>query len=283
MEDLNVPRMLRCDLHTHTTFCDGMHSPEEMVLSAIERGMDVIGFSGHSYVPWQRSCMSREGSVQYCRELQRLRDLYGEKILILTGLEADLHGIRTDDVFDYVIGSVHDVLLDGEPCPIDSSEAVLTEVVRTHCRGDFYRLIREYYRAVATVVDVTKCDIIGHFDVISKFNDGGKLFDENDPRYLKPAVEALDVLLEKNIRFELNTGAMARGYRKYPYPAPLLLRRIAEKGGQIVLGSDAHCKEHLLHAFPVALQLAKHCGVGSVQVITRQGWKSCTIDGRMRS
>ena len=35
------------DFHTHTTFCDGKNTPEEMVLAAIEKGMPRIGFSGH--------------------------------------------------------------------------------------------------------------------------------------------------------------------------------------------------------------------------------------------
>ena len=32
--------MIKCDLHTHTVFCDGKNTPEEMVLSAIEKGLD---------------------------------------------------------------------------------------------------------------------------------------------------------------------------------------------------------------------------------------------------
>ena len=34
--------------HTHTTFCDGKSTPEEIVLEAIRLGMDTIGFSGHA-------------------------------------------------------------------------------------------------------------------------------------------------------------------------------------------------------------------------------------------
>lgn len=282
MGEAKSTRACRCDLHTHTTFCDGAHSPEEMVLAAMEQGMDTIGFSAHSPAPNQRFCMSPEAVAPYCREIQRLRDLYGDRILILTGLELDLYGTKPAESFDYLIGSVHQILLDGEFCAVDASEERLSDAVRNHCRGDIYRLIREYYRAVATVADETKCDIIGHFDVVSKFNEGGKLFDETDPRYLKPAVEALDALLEKDVLIELNTGAMSRGYRRSPYPAPLLLRRIAEKGGRIVLGSDAHRKEHLMYAFPNALHVARHCGLHSVRVMTRTGWIDCPMEAMMR-
>lgn len=41
---------MRQNLHTHTTFCDGTNTAEEMIQAARELGMDSLGFSGHS--PW---------------------------------------------------------------------------------------------------------------------------------------------------------------------------------------------------------------------------------------
>ena len=37
------------NLHTHSTFCDGVNTPEEIVKSAVERGFSSVGFSGHGY------------------------------------------------------------------------------------------------------------------------------------------------------------------------------------------------------------------------------------------
>lgn len=39
------------NLHTHSTFCDGKDTPEEMVLTVMEKGFSSVGFSGHAYVP----------------------------------------------------------------------------------------------------------------------------------------------------------------------------------------------------------------------------------------
>ena len=51
---------IKANLHTHTTWCDGKNTAEEMVRSAIESGFDVLGFSGHSYTSFDESyCMSR--------------------------------------------------------------------------------------------------------------------------------------------------------------------------------------------------------------------------------
>ena len=38
---------LRANYHTHTTFCDGSDSAEDVVLAAIDKGFSHLGFSGH--------------------------------------------------------------------------------------------------------------------------------------------------------------------------------------------------------------------------------------------
>ena len=52
--------MKKINLHSHTTYCDGNNTAEEMVLAAIQSGFDVFGFSGHSYLDFDDSwCMSK--------------------------------------------------------------------------------------------------------------------------------------------------------------------------------------------------------------------------------
>ena len=70
---------------------------------------------------------------------------------------------------------------------------------------------------------------------------------------------------------------MARGYRTTPYPAPIFLRRIAEKRGNVVLSSDAHNKNYLTYGFDKALQILKASGIGSVLTMTKDGWKNIAI------
>ena len=38
---------LKANYHTHTLFCDGTASPEDMVKQALRLGFDHLGFSGH--------------------------------------------------------------------------------------------------------------------------------------------------------------------------------------------------------------------------------------------
>ena len=269
---------IRSNLHTHTSFSDGKNTPEEIVKAAIAYGMEAIGFSEHSYTPIDTSyCMSIDGTAQYRAEIERLKAVHKDQIRILCGLELDRFGSAPDVVYDYLIGSVHYVPLGGEYCVVDLGADALMDAVNRHCDGDIYRFVSAYYETVAEVADVTGCDIIGHFDLITKYNEGGRLFDESNPRYLRAATDALDVLLKKDVIFEVNTGAIARGYRKTPYPSPALLRYIAQKGGQITLNADAHRKEHLMYAFEDALHLVRAAGFGSILAMSKSGWISRKI------
>ena len=40
--------------------------------------------------------------------------------------------------------------------------------------------------------------------------------------------------------FEVNTGAISRGYRTSPYPRPDIIKRIADSGKKLVITSDSH-------------------------------------------
>lgn len=275
---MDYTSLIKSNLHTHTTFCDGAHTPEENVIAALEAGMDCIGFSEHSYNGNDAVFgMKKENVALYRQEIERLKEAYRDRIRILCGIEQDLCGGIPSERYDYVIGSVHYLLLDGEYCDVDHSAERLWSYIQRHCGGDVFRFTKAYYRSVAKLVEGTQCDIIGHFDLVSKFNEGGRFFNESDPRYLHSAFEALDALLEKDVIFEINTGAISRGYRRTPYPAPAFLRRIAEKRGNIVINSDSHNRANLMYAFPMAVQIAKAAGFGSVLSMTKDGWKPISI------
>jgi histidinol-phosphatase (PHP family) len=109
-------------------------------------------------------------------------------------------------------------------------------------------MCEHYYALVAQLADM-KPDIVGHIDLITKFNEREPLFDWNHPRYLAAAFGAIDALIPTGAIFEINTGAMSRGWRSAPYPAPSLLDHIKQKGGRVLLTGDAHTSDTLCHAF----------------------------------
>lgn len=112
--------------------------------------------------------------------------------------------------------------------------------------SDTDALFEAYFATVGALYEKTRCDIVAHFDLITKFNEDGKLFDTSHPRYQAAVHAALDRLCETPARFEINTGAMSRGYRTAPYPEADIIAEIQRKGQQFVFSSDCHARENLL-------------------------------------
>ena len=90
------------DLHTHTTYCDGKNSPEEMVLSAIEKGLDRIGICTHGYTDFDESyCIPHEEYGKFQDEINALKEKYADKIDVLCGVEQDVFSNTETEGFDY--------------------------------------------------------------------------------------------------------------------------------------------------------------------------------------
>ena len=138
----------------------------------------------------------------------------------------------------------------------DTAERLLQGVDSLY-GGDIYSFCEDYYRLVAEISGRTRCQIIGHFDLVSKFNENGTLFDENHPRYQRAALNALNALLSQGALLEINTGAMSRGYRTTPYPAPFILREMGRQNARAIITTDAHSADTLLYGADAAAELAK--------------------------
>ncbi len=266
------------DFHVHTSFCDGKCTPEELVREALEKGLQRLGFSGHSFTPFDPGyCMSEEGAEAYRAEIGRLKEIYGDRIRLYCGVEQDLDSELPRKPYDYMIGSVHYLRQGDAYLPVDLSAERILQDTRQYFGGDVYRYVREYYRRVAEVVRRTGCGIVGHFDLVEKFNENGALFDNSDPRCRLPMLEALDAVLETDAVIEINTGAMARGLRRCPYPSAFLLRRIAEKRGRVMMNSDCHRPNGLAYAFEEATQLAVSCGIGAFTAVCDGGFETISL------
>lgn len=246
--------------HTHTRYCDGKNTPEEMIQAAIRSGFVSLGFSIHGWTPYELVPVTLEKEEAYRAELRALREKYAGQIEILIGIECDALYERDFSGYEYRIDSTHWFVQAGEYCCVDHSEARTREMIQTLFGGDPYAYCRAYYRQAAAACARSSAAFIGHIDLVSKFNEGGRFFDETDPRYLRCAFEALDCALERGLPLEMNTGAIARGYRSAPYPAAPLLRRIRERGGEILINSDAHAADKLTCGFDLCLNLARASG-----------------------
>ena len=244
------------NLHTHTCSCDGKDRPEVLVQKALALGFTRLGFSGHEYAPYDIDCcMSPEGTKQYREEILSLKEKYRGRIEILLGIERDFFCEPDDFPYDFVIGSVHYVLKDGEYICVDDTVERAQKGVDEHFGGSWRNLVEAYFETVAKVPEKLRCDIVGHFDLVTKFNQKYALFDEDSSWYREAALSALQQAALSRPVFEINTGAMARGYRSVPYPAPFLIEELERMDIPMILSSDCHDAAFLDFGFQSFLNL----------------------------
>ena len=114
---------------------------------------------------------------------------------------------------------------------------------------------------------------IGHFDVINKFS----LMPEDSDAFRNIAEEALREIVKVCPYFELNTGGIARGWRKTPYPNGHLLSLLCELGGEVLINSDSHHPDNLDFFFPESVQMLKTLGYDHVSLLGEGGFYKVSI------
>lgn len=246
------------NFHTHTVFCDGNNTPEEVVLSAIEKGLSAIGFSGHGYIDFDLTyCMKDCGG--YKAEINRLKEKYKKDIEIYLGIEEDVVYPSNRTEFDYIIGSSHYFHINDSYYPIDSDYEGFQKCLEAF-DYDIIRLSEEYYKTFCDYINSRKPDIIGHFDLITKFDEMDSPLLLNNSEYNKIAERYITEAAKSGCIFEVNTGAISRGYRTSVYPNENLLYTLKKLGARLILSSDSHDKSTLDFGFEEAKKQLKDIG-----------------------
>ena len=277
------------NLHAHTRYDDGRDTPRAMVKAALAAGLSAIGISLHSPLPFENGWAARMEHVGAFRsEMRALREEYAGRIDVYTGIEWDIlsglellsgegplptakhargsdetHAPQTPD-WDYVIGSVHFLAVNNARCCVDKSAQTTREWLRDVFNGDADEAARRYFAQVGTLAYAEKVDIVGHFDLLTKFDEQERLFDANRLAYRTAARSAMERLCAAGKIFEINTGAISRGYRTTPYPSRDLLCELARMGGRVTVSADAHRAQDIAFGLEDAAALAKACGFGEL-------------------
>lgn len=232
------------NFHTHTTFCDGKNTPEEMVEAAIGKGFASLGFTAHSDM--------LVDFAAYRAEIARLAEKYKSRLRILCGLELELaKPIPSTSAFgfDYFIGSHHFITApDGAFFAIDNSPEELSEGIRAHFGGSAPAFVKAYYAALRATLKLD-FKIIGHPDLLRKFNAKTPYFDESADWYLEELEKTAEAIAASGKLVEVNTGAISRGWLDDAYPSLAFRRLLRERGVRFILSSDAHAAEALDCAF----------------------------------
>ena len=283
----------KCNFHTHTVFCDGKSTAEEMVLAAIEKGFTALGFSGHSIYPSTRESswhMPQDKMPEYIKTIRELKEKYSGQIKIYTGFEADYFApkgfegepplcIPSKKVYekfnpDFLVGSVHYLSNPSGFFTVDNvTEKVKNNLLKYYSLPagenpcipgglpvDGKKAVRDYFEAERQMLKSGDFEIWGHPDLIRKRNRDLKFFKENEDWYIKELQETAKVASKTGCIAEINSGAIARGAMDDFYPSRVFLDILYSYKIPICVNSDAHETQFLDCAFDRAYIQAKKTG-----------------------
>ncbi|MBI9060171.1 MAG: histidinol-phosphatase HisJ [Labilibaculum sp.] len=271
--------------HMHSHYCDGEGELEAYVIRAIEKGMLAIGFSSHAPIPcgmfWH---MKKELLCEYIKEMSFLKNKYHDDIKIYSGLEVDyIPNVIGPSHFrdlnlDIIIGSVHyaGMFENGENCIIEYTEEKFVEGLELIFNNNIIELVRTYYDNIISMVNNDPPDLIGHFDIIKKFNYGNKFFNEKDRWYQNIVAEVIKVIAKKKCVVEINTRGYYKGITEDFYPSRWILEKCLEYNIPITISSDAHQVQEIDSGFEAAASLLIEIGYKHVYIFIEGKW--CKAD-----
>ena len=250
---------MKTNYHMHTTWCDGRNTPEEMVQAALARGFDEIGFSSHARLPdVVEGNLTPDSAVAYAAEIRALAVQYADRIRIRLGVEADyIPGDTAPEKAryahlapDYLIGSIHWVVApDGGHVPVDYEPELLADGLRDHFAGDVQAYLRAYFAQTRDMVAKYDFDVVGHPDLVRKFNVKHPYFDETADGYRGELEATADAIAASGKIVEVNTGAISRGWLTDAYPSDAFRDLLRARGVKFILSSDAHFTDGIDCAF----------------------------------
>lgn len=262
------------NLHTHTNMCDGKNSPEEMTEAAIRQGFDSLGFSGHCPTVYNTS-WEMHALPEYTKKITALKEKYAGEIEIFLGTELDYYAAPEvfDVKYDYTLGSVHMLPKNGILVDFDHSAEKTKKHIEEDFGGDSIEYARAYYALAADLPNKMSYDIVGHFDLITKFSEKHPdLINLDSKKYRDAALESLHAVRERREFFEVNTGAISRGHRTTPYPAPFILDEMKRLDCKLVLTSDCHDMNALTCCFADAKEYIKSHGFDTLYYLGKNGF-----------
>jgi len=274
--------MIRQNLHTHSVWDDGANTLEEMAQAAISAGLTSLGFSVHTPMPYEDGwgwTISPERLPAYISEVRRLKTEYNGRISIYCGAEWEILSQGSLEEFEYVIGSIHHISCNGIDYSVDGAASATKYCLYKAFGGDFDAAAEAYFAQYEALTKVEKVDIVGHFDLLTKFDETDHFYNADSPRFRAAAIRAMDALVAANKIFEINTGAISRGYRTTPYPSRALLMELGRRKARITVSADAHAASDVAFGFAEAEALAIDCGFTEVWQFDGRGFVPVSIGG----
>lgn len=254
----------RYNLHSHTQFCDGHATMEDMARAAAESGMVWYAFSPHSPITLESGCnMSLESVGEYLCEVDRLREVHSDGgMRLLASMEVDY--ISRDwgphiDTFqrmplDFSIGSVHFVpTRDGVPVDCDGRFERFKRNLKEAFGGDIRYVVEKYFEQLLTMMELGGFDLLGHADKIAANAAQADPGIEDRGWYEALMDDVVSHAVSGGYVAEINTKAYGETGRFFP--ALRWWPKFLEAGIPFAVDSDAHWPDRIGNGRKEALDL----------------------------
>lgn len=268
----------KTNYHTHTNYCDGVNSPEEMVNAAINKNFSALGFSGHSMNPFGELWhIAPRDHQSYVKEIRRLAEVYQSQLEILLGFEADYIPSLCTPSFsrfksfnpDYLIGSVHFIVNEKGFFTVDGPVEEVQYGINTLFKGNGKKVVQEYFYLQREMLKSSDFTILGHPDLVRKRNGNLCFFDESEGWYKSEVKELVKEIKKAGVIVEVNTGAITRGAMDDVYPSAFMLDLLCKNNIPVTISSDSHSVDSIDGAFDRAELAIKKAGYKQKAVLIR--------------
>lgn len=203
------------DLHSHSTWSDGIHSIEQMAHSAKKLGYEYLAITDHSISEKQANGMADFEALTQIKEIHEFNK--SSDIKLLSGIEVDILKDGSLDYSDEVLES------------FDIVVAAIHQTFNQDSNAIMKRLEKALSNPYVNILAHPTGRLLGR---------PGILFSDRDS-YIKSMDKLISLCRENNVALEVNC-----------FPERLDLntdgiRLAAEKGVKISLGTDSHSCAHL--------------------------------------
>ncbi|NLS45303.1 MAG: histidinol-phosphatase HisJ family protein [Firmicutes bacterium] len=245
------------DFHTHSIHSyDATATFDELCKNALKKGLQGICVTDHMDFDKKDPGYGYYNYDAYMKDVNRCREIYGDRLLIKTGVEITYQKEFKDKIkqflgnhkFDYVLGAVH--LIDH--VFFLNPEYILGKTIN--------EIFEPYWQEVLSMARSSLFRYIAHLDFIKsvEFKDSRE-FRVND--WMPEITEILENIIESDAILEVNTSALRRRHTG-PYPGWAILKRYKELGGTCVaMGSDAHSAQHVGFGFKETARRVRELGL----------------------
>jgi histidinol-phosphatase (PHP family) len=220
--------------------------------------------------------------AEYAQHAFALRERYAERIEILVGFETErlppadwdvrMRALRQSAPFEYIVGSVHDVDGTYVDYKLEQTRALAEEL------GGQDALHARYFDAVTELVETLEPEVVGHIDLVRKFDGPSARFSPSVYKHIERTLEA--VRAHRGV-LDVNCGAHRRGLSPV-YPLPEILARACQMGIGVTLGDDGHGAHDVGVGLDACMHAIATAGYHEIRYLARLDgvaqWQTAAID-----